>query len=175
MSYGEFLLGKMLSHVFPHDTDIWKNKRPRFLRGLELDFYLPEYNIAFEFQGEQHYIVDGNWVKSYVGLKRRFFYDFYKHELCMNEGVNLVSFGAKYLKVKKFRQYMMSYCDIRKRPDIRNIVNIAFRKNNQLRLSRSGYGRMVDEYIKKLGKSNLTNMSNRHPDLLRSLQEKEIR
>lgn len=37
------------------DSEIKRNHKPIFLQGLEYDIYLPEYKLAIEYQGIQHY------------------------------------------------------------------------------------------------------------------------
>ena len=70
---------------FKHKT------HPKWLGKLELDFYLPEYNIAIECQGRQHYeAID------YFGGASKFDYtkkcDAHKQQLCKKNGVKLLYF-----------------------------------------------------------------------------------
>ena len=72
---------------------------------LSLDFYLPDYNVAIECQGEQHFI--SNFYKSkgieYAEehLKGVQYRDMHKKTLCSENGVKLI-----YFTEKKFVEYM---------------------------------------------------------------------
>ena len=67
----------------PQKTFPWlKNKRE-----MPLDFYLPEYNIAIECQGEQHYLTEdkGYFTKDILySIKQR---DAIKQALCRQHGI----------------------------------------------------------------------------------------
>ena len=66
----------------PQKTFPWlRNKRE-----MPLDFYLPEYNIAIECQGEQHYKANGKFfTENKVGIiKQR---DTLKYNLCKEHGI----------------------------------------------------------------------------------------
>jgi len=73
------------------DFDWLKNKKTN--RKLELDFYLPDYNIAIECQGGQHFraIKQFGGIKGYEKIKYR---DQIKRELCENH--NLALYYIKY-------------------------------------------------------------------------------
>ena len=60
-----------------------KYKKPQYL-----DFYLPEYNVAIECQGEQHF----NEVTyfSAVTLKERIILDKNKYDLCKEHGIKII-------------------------------------------------------------------------------------
>ncbi|HUD46668.1 MAG TPA: hypothetical protein VMR33_07550 [Candidatus Baltobacteraceae bacterium] len=50
----EVLLRWIVSALFPGQELIFRS-RPEFLRGLELDIYIPGLSLGIEYQGEQHY------------------------------------------------------------------------------------------------------------------------
>ena len=57
---------------------------------LELDIYIPELKLAFEYNGEQHY----EWVKFFQKTEEEFKYlqykDRCKKKLCKQEGITLI-------------------------------------------------------------------------------------
>jgi hypothetical protein len=61
MSYSEKLCEKSLRLIFEKEVKIYKNYRPDWLKNiktgknLELDFYLPQFQVAIEIQGPHHY------------------------------------------------------------------------------------------------------------------------
>lgn len=66
-----------------------------WLQGLSFDFYLPEYNLAIECQGKQHF-GEGGWSKDcdFTKIKER---DERKKSLCVQNDVKLVYYlNAKY-------------------------------------------------------------------------------
>jgi hypothetical protein len=76
---------------------IQTNVRPGFLQGLELDFYIEEYNVAFEFQGEQHYYFVDKFLMKREDLIKRLVYDVQKDLLCKKNGIILIKINAKSL------------------------------------------------------------------------------
>lgn len=54
MSYGQSLLKQYLSLIL--GPDLIEDARPDFLMGLELDIFVPRLRLAFEFQGDQHFV-----------------------------------------------------------------------------------------------------------------------
>ena len=77
----------------------------KWLEGLELDFYLPEYNIAIECQGEQHFI-----PKSFGGNKSDKFnkqikLDDLKALKCKNNGVKLIYYSYDNIVPKEWKKY----------------------------------------------------------------------
>ena len=86
----ETLLYQLIVQLYPNQ-EIIRNIRPKWLEGLELDIYLPQLNLAFEYQGQQHYKPIKAWGgdKAFKALKRR---DARKKELCRQLGIRLIEF-----------------------------------------------------------------------------------
>ena len=84
----ESKLLEMVTKLFQNE-EILHNKRPSWLNGLELDVYVPNKKLAFEYHGIQHFkAVDffgGNKT-----LKKRKAKDQLKRQLCEIHGVNLI-------------------------------------------------------------------------------------
>lgn len=58
-------------------------------RNLRIDFYLPEYNLAIEFNGEQHYSYDeGYWTEE--EYLRQLENDVIKEKYCEDKGIELL-------------------------------------------------------------------------------------
>ncbi len=89
----ETLLYYILCEIFPN-FKIYKNYRPSWMNGLELDVYIPDKKLAFEYQGQQHF----NPVKIFGGkealnkVKRR---DKLKEDLCIQLGIVLIKITYK--------------------------------------------------------------------------------
>jgi len=84
----ESILFNIVRKLFP-EKEILRRYRPDWLNGLELDIYLPELKIAFEYQGQQHFFPIKAWggKKSFQELKKR---DLLKKELCKNLDIKLI-------------------------------------------------------------------------------------
>lgn len=70
-----------------------RHARPSFLKGLELDIWIPELRVAIEFQGEQHETAVEHWggTAALRGLQER---DRRKKKRCEKEGITLICFDA---------------------------------------------------------------------------------
>lgn len=76
--------------------------RPEFLCGLEIDCFVPEYNVGFEFQGEQHYAIVADFAMSEKDFIKRIIYDIQKGILCKRNGVLLIKVNSVSLKTNLF-------------------------------------------------------------------------
>ena len=86
---------KMKGALSKHNIVFEWQKRFKWLGRLSLDFYLPDYNIAIECQGLQHYSdFYFNWSKGSAleDIIRR---DELKSSLCKENGINLIYFARE--------------------------------------------------------------------------------
>ena len=76
------------------DFSVIEQYNKNWLQGLSLDFYLPEYNVAIECQGGQHFEPCDHFggVETFEKQRKR---DRLKKELCENNGVKLLYFSNK--------------------------------------------------------------------------------
>ena len=68
------------------NVDFTEQQRFDFLGKLSLDFYLPNYKIAIECQGKQHFIASKFWEDLETIAER----DKNKKELCANNGITII-------------------------------------------------------------------------------------
>ena len=84
------IIEKYLCEPFP-------NVRPKFLEGLELDGYNKDLNIAFEYNGIQHYEYNEHFHRGDPELfekqKER---DLKKYAICAERGINLIIIPYQY-------------------------------------------------------------------------------
>lgn len=92
MSYGQALLGTYLNMII--GDSFLQNHRPRWLHGLELDFYYPDLNVAFEFQGDQHLVSSTTFGSCKPQQKR----DWLKSKICKECGICLLRITARDLQ-----------------------------------------------------------------------------
>lgn len=59
------------------------------IRSLPFDFYLPEYNIAIEYQGQQHY-TPSEWFGGVTEYEKRIMHDRIKEMYCNDRNIKLV-------------------------------------------------------------------------------------
>lgn len=78
-----YLMKNNIEFTYIKKFDWLKNKNP-----MSLDFYLPEYNVAIECQGEQH-LIEGRNFTNVLQLEN----DLLKNKLCKENGVKLLYFG----------------------------------------------------------------------------------
>lgn len=65
-------------------------KNPKTKKNLELDMYNPYMRVALEYQGKQHYVVDGNMTKNSKELEYTKYKDQLKVDKCKEMGINLI-------------------------------------------------------------------------------------
>lgn len=76
-----------------------RNKLP-----MSLDFYLPDYNIAIECQGEQHFKSQEYFNKN-QSFEERIRMDSLKRELCNKNDIKLLYYSNKYIVPKNWNKY----------------------------------------------------------------------
>lgn len=81
----------IIKEIFPNE-EIKRHYRPEFLEGLELDIFLPGFNIGIEYQGIQHFIPIKYWggETAFKSLQER---DRRKKRLCANNHIELIYFN----------------------------------------------------------------------------------
>jgi very-short-patch-repair endonuclease len=66
-----------------------KFKKCRYLKPLPFDFYLPDYNLCIEYDGEQHFMLKEFWggQKEFEKIQRK---DKIKNIFCEKENISLI-------------------------------------------------------------------------------------
>lgn len=85
---GETNLYYSIKRLLPEEITITRHYRPKWLQGLEIDIYIEDLKIGFEYQGQQHY----NEVKHWGGKKKLIEqqeHDKRKKEICQKMGIKL--------------------------------------------------------------------------------------
>ena len=99
--------------LIEHNIKFEREKTFNWLKNkgnLYLDFYLPEYNIAIEYQGEQHYkpIKRFGGEEGFSLIKER---DKKKLELCNKHNIKLFYFNRRFLNIKDIISYINETTD----------------------------------------------------------------
>ena len=95
-------------------------KRFDWLNRQSLDFYLPDYNIAIECQGLQHF-KPVEWFGGEEELKKRIKLDDKKYNLCIENNINIIYFT--HFKGIKNNKYIIFYTT-------QELLNYIYNKNN---------------------------------------------
>lgn len=85
--YQESRLFLFISKLFPTEEIIRRNRK---ILGLELDIYLPNLKLAFEFQGYHHFVYPNHFHKTKEQFELNQWKDKRKKELCKEEGIILI-------------------------------------------------------------------------------------
>ncbi len=85
----ESILYQIICRIFPGE-EILRHHHPDWLGGLEIDVYLPRLDLAFEYQGQQHFHAIRAWggEKALQALKDR---DLRKAKFCSERGTRLIT------------------------------------------------------------------------------------
>lgn len=95
MNKGEDIVAEAFANLI--NAPIHRNIRPAFLKNpetkqnLELDCYCPKYNIAVEYNGEQHYKFPSSYHKTKEQFINQVYRDRLKRKLCDEHGIYLIS------------------------------------------------------------------------------------
>lgn len=84
----ETILFNIVKGLFPSSKAI-THYRSKWLEGLELDIYLPEKKLAFEYQGIQHFVAVDHWGGR-SQLQKQQEHDRRKVYLCENQQIQLI-------------------------------------------------------------------------------------
>lgn len=84
----ETTLYYMIKGLYP-TYEVIMHYRPKWLDGLELDIYIPALNLAFEYQGIQHFKPIEHWGGD-IQLQKQQEYDKKKIELCKIKNITLI-------------------------------------------------------------------------------------
>lgn len=84
----ETILSGIVQQIFD-GSEVIRHYRPNWLEGLELDVYVPDHNIAFEYQGIQHFVAVKHWGGE-AQLQKQKEHDTRKKKICSERGVSLI-------------------------------------------------------------------------------------
>ncbi len=87
-------------------------KRPKFLGRLELDGYNKDLQLAFEYQGKQHYEYTPFFYKSKDDFKAQQKRDRQKYDLCIQNDITLILIPYKFdcHNIMKLETYIIDQC-----------------------------------------------------------------
>lgn len=84
----ETMMFRIVEDIF-EDYECERHCRPNFLEGLEIDIYIPELKLGFEYNGIQHYKPVDHWGGE-ESLKKQQERDKRKQQLCNQNDVELI-------------------------------------------------------------------------------------
>ena len=105
----ELLLAKIIEQIFTN-TEIIMHYRPKWLGGLELDIYIPNLQLAFEYQGQQHFHSIKAWggEKALNKIQER---DALKRKICETHTIKLIEVDyTEPLEINYIREKIQKYC-----------------------------------------------------------------
>lgn len=100
-SYGQELLASYLTALTGKTPEV--DVYPKWLNGMELDLFYPEWDLAIEFQGQQHYVptYGANALRKQQAIDKR------KRHLCEANGILLVRFDLVDLRHPQATEVLM--------------------------------------------------------------------
>lgn len=102
--WGQTILKKMVRYLFP-SHQITENFRPKWLNRLEIDIWIPDLQIGFEFDGDQHeFPIYG--LDALMGQMER---DTIKERICRERGTVLIHAEASELSCDLVRKKIKNF------------------------------------------------------------------
>lgn len=99
---------KMFNRPFPSVRPDWLNNNNSG-KNLELDMYNRDLNLAFEYDGIQHYKFNKFFHKSEEDFKKQQERDVYKKEVCKQNGISLICIPYT-VKKENMKEYIINEC-----------------------------------------------------------------
>ena len=84
----ELLMTKIIEQIYP-GKEIIKHHRPKWLQGLELDVFVPQLSLGFEYQGQQHFFPIKAWGGK-LALQKVQERDQRKRIICKSNNIELI-------------------------------------------------------------------------------------
>lgn len=85
----ETILFNIIKNLYPNNNVIF-HSRPKWLNGLEIDIYIPDLKLGFEYQGIQHFQAIKHWGGQ-LQLEKQREHDKRKAKMCLENGVTLIA------------------------------------------------------------------------------------
>lgn len=102
-----FLDEYKINYIHQKKFEECKNKRP-----LPFDFYLPEYNICIEVDGEQHFY-DYSKFNKRLNFEERKQNDLMKTNFCVENNIELIRLKYNIVRNDKFKEIILNKLNIR--------------------------------------------------------------
>jgi len=109
MSLFQQIVKESLEEIIPNQT-IYENYRPDWLYGLELDFYLPNLNLAIEVQGAQHYFWCPDIHPTFEDFEKQKQRDIRKRSILRQNGIKYFLISSKKRNTTVLFYYELKDC-----------------------------------------------------------------
>lgn len=105
----ELIMTKIIEQIYD-GKEIIRHYRPKWLEGLELDVFVPELNLGFEYQGQQHFFAIKAWGGK-IALKKVQERDNKKRIICKSQNVNLIEIDyTEPLEIDYIKEKIKKHC-----------------------------------------------------------------
>lgn len=103
---------------------------PKFLGILQLDGYCKKYELAFEYNGIQHYTFQSFFHKTYQEFEKQLERDYRKKELCKRYGIILMVVPYQYTWKTVYPMATFIYSELGKAEQLRNetYIHVSYKK-----------------------------------------------
>jgi hypothetical protein len=105
----EKLCTTIFESFFPEKE--FRKQRPKFLNGLELDGYNEELNIAFEYNGVQHYKYNSHFHRTKDVFEQQLERDQRKYAICAKKNIKLciIPYKFSYKNEKELKTFVKDW------------------------------------------------------------------
>lgn len=152
-NHGELITRGIFNILF---NENFEKRRPTWLNGLELDGYCEKLNLAFEYDGIQHFQFIEYFHKTQENFEKCLMRDKLKNILCKKRGVILIRIPF-WIKYEDIKSYIVEKCQ-KLKIEIPNNVDIDYKRLLNVNKTNNDELNRIKKIVEEKGGTVLSNV-----------------